>query len=88
MKKHEWRESVPGEPDTRFRASHFAGGWTLQTKVSEDEEWKVLDPPPLEVLRSLREKLFNKYQRRRVSWETVASVERLIESYSESGSEA
>jgi hypothetical protein len=50
----------------------------LQAKLKQDENWTYYDDPPLEDLVALRDVLWRKYQRKHLSWEDVATVEKMI----------
>ncbi|MGB7342640.1 MAG: hypothetical protein WBD20_00355 [Pirellulaceae bacterium] len=78
MKKHEWREDTD-EGVRVVRVSHHAGKWTLQSKLKSADEWTQFPVIDLEDLETLREIIFNKYQRNRLPHEQVLQVEALIE---------
>lgn len=78
MKRHEWKER--GDSGTcHFRATHHAGNWQLHLMREEDEDWVLEDPISLEHLRVLRDLLMRKYQRRRVPFEHVEQLDKMIE---------
>lgn len=79
MGRHEWRERTE-DGDVRFvRCTRQASAWRFQEKLKSSEDgWMEIDPMPLEDLESLREILFNKYQRRRVPSEQVAEIDAMI----------
>lgn len=66
-----------------MRATKFGGVWRFQAKTSGDLDWTYYEPPLLEDLLTLKEILVRKYQRRRVSTEDVASIEKLIEEHAD-----
>ena len=78
MKKHEWREKTE-EGETRLvTATHHGGKWSLQSRLKSDTEWTQFPVIPLEDLESLREILWNKYQRSRVPHEHVLQIDEMI----------
>jgi hypothetical protein len=81
MKKHEWRERTPDGGERVVRAVTHGGRWTVSARArdADTDDWEELDPVPLAVLEALRERLWAKYRRRRVAWEEVERVDRLIE---------
>lgn len=79
MKCHEWREK--GEEGTcQFRATHHAGRWEFCILREGEEEWERQEPISLEHLCLLREVLRRKYQRRRVPFEHLDQIDKLIRS--------
>ncbi|MGC2352845.1 MAG: hypothetical protein WA496_05560 [Candidatus Udaeobacter sp.] len=66
-----------------MRATKFGGVWRFQAKTSRDLDWTYYEPPLLEDLLTLKEILVRKYQRRRVSTEDVASIEKLIKEHAD-----
>ena len=76
--RHEWKSEDAEGRRRIVRAQYFGKQWTLRSLGAEDEDWVGHDEPLLDDLVELRLILFNKYQRHRVSWDLVASVEKLI----------
>ena len=75
---HEWR-SRDEDGETRiYRATLEAGQWLLASRLKNEEEWVAHDPPEESLLRDLRTILWNKYQRRKLPWETVNSLDKLL----------
>jgi hypothetical protein len=80
MESHEWFDS-DSEGKTYYRANFVGGRWTIMTtKMKRNPEWEDLAQIPIDVWQRLRDILFNKYQRKRLPWERVAEIDRLIES--------
>ena len=79
MTRYEWRErSEDGE--LRFlRATVHGGRWTLHSHLKSEEEWTAHDPIPRADLKTLRDLLRRKYQRRRASFEDVQQIDALLE---------
>ena len=61
-----------------MRASRVAGLWRISERLEEEEFWENLEPPSEEVLTEFREVLWRKYQRRRVPWEHVREIDKLL----------
>ena len=76
---HVWKTSSEEGVKQEVRAEHFGGRWRVQIKGAHDEAWTYFDTPPLEHLVSLRDVVWRKYQRKRLSWDDVVSVDALIE---------
>jgi hypothetical protein len=79
MKKHEWRENTDEGVIRLVTASRHAGKWQLQSRLKSDAEWTKFPVMPLEDLETLREILWNKYQRGRVPHDHVLEVDALID---------
>lgn len=78
MKKHEWREKTE-EGETRLvRVTQHGRKWKLQSRLKTDTEWTHFPVIPLEDLESLREILWNKYQRSRLPHEKVMEIDAMI----------
>lgn len=76
---HEWYEQDETAGERRyFRARKFGNSWEIKTTLKSDEDWHHPDPVPLEILEALRAQLENKYTRRRVPWDHLVSVDRLV----------
>ncbi len=59
-----------------MRAEKFGKKWRLQAKLKSEERWTYYDEPLLPDLIELREVLFRKYQRKHLSFEDVAAIEK------------
>ena len=76
--EHNWKESNR-EGETRFlRAVRDRGVWRLSARMESEEFWENLEPPTETDLRSFRDVLWRKYQRRRVPWEHVLDVDKAL----------
>ena len=76
---HEWHDQDEAAGERRyFRAEKFGKKWELKTTLKSDPDWERLVPPPLDILMTLREQLQNKYQRRRIPWEDVVTVDKRV----------
>jgi len=79
MKFHEWydRDEAAGER-RYFRAGKFGRRWNVKTTLKSDAGWEDLDPVPKDILEALRGQLLNKYQRRRIPYEDVVAIDRMV----------
>ena len=75
---HVWNMRTEEGDKREVRAERFAGQWRLQSKLRGEEQWTYHDVPLLEDLVELRDVLWRKYQRKRLPWDDVAAVERMI----------
>ena len=76
---HEWHDQDLEAGERRyFRAEKFGKTWELKTTLKSAPDWDRLDPIPLDILETLREQLQNKYQRKRIPWEDVVTVDKLV----------
>lgn len=79
MESYEWRERT--EEGLRFwRANFHAGKWDFKTTLKTDPDWEKIDPVPRDLWVTLRQLLFNKYQRKRIPWKWIEDIDKLIES--------
>lgn len=76
--QHIWTERDEEGRKREVRATKFGGNWRLQSKTAGDLEWTYYDVPLLEDLKTLKDIVFRKYQRRRASAEDVAALEKMI----------
>lgn len=76
--EHTWRERTLEGQHRYMRARREAGQWRLASKVDDEEFWQSHDPISEEDLRSLRGVLWRKYQRRRLPWEHVEEIDKLL----------
>ena len=84
MKRHQWREN-DGDEVRYWRANYHGGRFELYRKDDSDEDWVKLDPPSNEDWQALREVLWRKYQRKRISWNLVAKVDKILVKTDEDG---
>lgn len=76
---HEWRDRAADGNHRFFRVWRGKGKWHFLTTLKTDPDWMPVEDPDLDFLTALREKLFDKYQRRRVPWEQVQEIDKMIE---------
>jgi hypothetical protein len=77
MTRHQWREQE-GEETRFWRANYHGGRFELYTKAKEEDRWDKLDPPKQEDWQALRDVLWRKYQRKRLAWNLVAKVDKML----------
>lgn len=79
MESHEWNERTD-EGKRYYRATYHAGRWTILTTLKTDPDWIRYEPDqiPEEVWRALRDIVWRKYQRKRVPWERVAEIDKIL----------
>jgi hypothetical protein len=75
---HEWKSTNAEGEKREVRAERFAGRWRFQAKLKGEEAWTYYDSPQLEDLIGLRDVLWRKYQRKRLPYDDVAAVDRMI----------
>ena len=75
---HVWKTKTEAGEKREVRAEKFGKQWRLQAKLKSEERWTYYDTPLLEDLVELREVLFKKYQRKHLSWEDIAAIEKMI----------
>jgi hypothetical protein len=79
MESHEWRERTD-EGMRYFRASYHADRWSFATTLKTDPDWQKIElaEVPEEVWRTLRDIIWRKYQRKRLPWERVAAIDKIL----------
>lgn len=75
---HVWKHTTDDGEKREVRAEKFGGKWRIQAKRRDEDTWNYYDVPPMEDLLELRRVLWNKYQRKHLAFEDVASVEKVI----------
>ena len=76
--QHIWTEKDNEGVKREVRATKFGGKWTLQAKRSDEADWTYYNPPLLEDVLTLKEIIGRKYQRRRVTADDVAAIDKLL----------
>lgn len=76
--EHRWKETTPEGDHRLYRAHRARGQWQLVSKLEGEEFWEPLDPVGEADWRALRDVLWRKYQRRRLPWEHVAEIDKLL----------
>jgi hypothetical protein len=75
---HVWKTTNEEGEKREVRAERFAGQWRFQSKLKSEEDWTYFDVPTMEDLIELRDVLWRKYQRKRLPWDDIASIDRMI----------
>ena len=75
---HVWKTTTEEGEKREVRAEKFGKKWRLQAKLKSEDRWTYYDEPLLSDLIALREVLFRKYQRKHLSFEDVATIEKMI----------
>lgn len=75
---HVWKSTTADGGKREVRAEKFGRRWRVQAKVKGDAAWTYYDDPLVEDLIELRDVLFRKYQRKHLSYEDLAAVEKMI----------
>jgi hypothetical protein len=76
---HVWKEVTEDGEKREIRASKFGRDWKFQSKLRHEENWTYHDVPSLQDLEALHDILFRKYQRKRLAYDDVAAIEKMIE---------
>lgn len=72
---HEWHERDEDNRRLHFRACWDARKWHFFHTTNEMDEWEPLPEPTLEHYEALRDVLWRKYQRKRLSWRFVEEMD-------------
>ena len=76
---HEWHDQDEAAGERRyFRAEKFGKKWEVKTTLKSAPDWEHLRVVPRAVLEDLREQLRNKYQRRRIPYEDVVAIDKMV----------
>lgn len=75
---HSWTEKTPEGEKREVRAVKFGGQWKLQSKLRDRVTWTYHEPPLAADLETLRDIIFRKYQRKRVSYDDVQELDRML----------
>jgi len=79
MMFHEWHDHDEAAKERRyFRAGKFGKKWHVKTTLKSDPDWEELEPVPRDILEALRSQLLNKYQRRRIPYEDVVAIDKMV----------
>ena len=79
--QHIWKEKDDEGRKREVRVTKFGGEWKFQAKFVDEPEWTYYERPRVEDLRTLRDVVFRKYQRRRASAEDVEAIDKLLRTY-------
>jgi len=75
---HSWKHTTEEGEKREVRASKFSKDWKFQSKLRSDENWTYHDVPSIEDLEALHDILFRKYQRKRLAYDDVAAIEKML----------
>lgn len=75
--QHRWGEKGDDGTEIKWQATKFAGRWEIKRRTPETDGWVLIKEPSAETLGNLRELLWRKYQRKRLAYEDVVSIERM-----------
>ena len=76
---HVWKSVNEDGEKREARAERFGGRWKFQAKLKNESVWTYYTEAPLEDLIELRDIVWRKYQRKRLPWDDVASLDRMLE---------
>ena len=75
---HIWKTTTEDGEKREVRAEKFGKKWRLQSKTKSEDTWTYFDDPTLPDLLELRDVLWRKYQRKHLSWEDIAAIDKMI----------
>jgi hypothetical protein len=75
---HIWKAVGEDGRKREVRAERFGGRWKFQAQSKGDEHWTYYEAPSMEDLLELRDVLWRKYQRKRLPWDDVATIDQMI----------
>jgi hypothetical protein len=75
---HVWKHKTEDGEKREVRAEKFGARWRIQAKLKHEEKWTYYEDPEVADLIELRRVLWNKYQRKHLAYEDVATVEKMI----------
>lgn len=76
--RHAWTERDVNGVKREIVATKERRRWSLRFKVAGEEYWTSIDPIERDLLTTLRDILYRKYQRRRASYEDVQMADRML----------
>lgn len=79
---YQWKTRTADGEKREVEAQLFGAKWTFRSRLSSrlrgEDEWTVHKKPLLEDLEELETMIFNKYQRKHVSYDQLVGVRKLI----------
>lgn len=84
---HVWKTVDTDGKKREVRAERFGGKWRFQSKLKGEERWIYFEHPSREDLEQLRDVLWRKYQRKRLPYDDVASIDLMLTRLPSGGSE-
>jgi len=76
---HVWKSTTEDGEKREIRATKFSKEWKFQSKLKSDENWTYHDIPLMEDMEALHDILFRKYQRKRLAYDDVSTIEKMIQ---------
>jgi hypothetical protein len=76
---HEWHERGEDGRKRYYRGYWNSREWTLRALDSDTGEWQDVPQPPVELWLALRDVLWRKYQRKRLPFRFIESVDDILE---------
>ena len=73
-----WKTKNEDGEKRLVEAQLFGAKWTFVSRLKSEEEWTEHKKPLLEDLEELEYLIFNKYQRKHVSYDQLLGVRKLI----------
>lgn len=75
---HEWHETLPEGGKRYYRAHWNSREWKFTTTTPADEDWLPVEKADLALWEALRDVLFRKYQRKRLHYRLLESVDKIL----------
>ena len=75
---HEWRDRDEENRVRIVRAQWDGRKWNFRFTLKTEPDWHEVETPTLEMLEALRDVLWRKYQRKRLSWKFVEDLDKII----------
>jgi hypothetical protein len=77
---HEWQEHNPDGAKRVYRATwdNRAYAWRIEHTLKDEVEWHRIATPDIELLETLRDVLFRKYQRKKLNFKIMEHIDKLI----------
>lgn len=79
MESHEWKDRDEEGQRRFYRANYQGGRWRiLTTTMKRDPVWDIVENPSTEIWEAVRDVVWKKYQRKRLPWDRVAEIDRML----------
>lgn len=72
---HDWKSVTPEGEKREMRAEKFGGNWRIQSRLKGSTYWLEIASPTRQDLVELRDIIWRKYQRKRLSWDDVQAID-------------
>lgn len=76
---HEWHDRLEDGRRRYVRGYWNSRVWTFRVLLPESEDWELVEKPDADLWLALRDVLFRKYQRKRLPFKHLASVDTVLE---------